>query len=119
MAFCPKVPKLTATMKLLSKITAGLLTATFLAAPFAAFAVDASKDNADKKTEKSKYLLKTCVVSDEKLGEMGDPYVFTYEGKEVQLCCKSCKKDFDKNPKKFVKKITDAEKKANKNKNNS
>ncbi len=104
-------------MKLLSKLTAALLTATFLAAPFAAFAADASKDKADnKKTDKSKYPLKTCVVSDEKLDSMGEHYVFTYEGKEVQLCCKSCKKDFDKNPKKFVKKLNDAEKKANKNK---
>ena len=104
-------------MKLLSNLTAALLTATLLAAPFAAFAADASKGQGDKKAEKSKYPLKTCVVSDEKLGgDMGDPYVFTYEGKEVQLCCKSCKKDFDKNPKKFIKKLTDAEKKANKTK---
>ena len=106
-------------MKLLSKLTAALLTATFLAAPLASFAEDAAKDKTDKKTEKSKYPLKTCVVSDEKLGDMGDPYVFTYEGKELQLCCKSCKKDFDKNPKKFVKKLTDAEKKANKTKTTS
>jgi YHS domain-containing protein len=106
-------------MKLLSKLTAALLTATFLAAPVASFATDAAKDTTDKKTEKSKYPLKTCVVSDEKLGDMGDPYVFTYEGKELQLCCKSCKKDFDKNPKKFVKKLTDAEKKANKTKTTS
>jgi hypothetical protein len=34
------------------------------------------------------YPLKTCVVSDEKLGEMGAPYVFTHEGHEVKLCCK-------------------------------
>ncbi len=105
-------------MKLLSQLTAAVLTTTLLAAPFAAFAVDAPKDKTEKQTEKSKYLLKTCVVSDEKLGDMGDPFVFTHEGKEVQLCCKSCKKDFDKNPKKFVKKLTDAEKKANKGKKN-
>ena len=106
-------------MKLLSQLTAALLTATFLAAPLAAFGADATKDQGDKKTEKSKYPLTKCVVSDEKLGDMGDPYVFNYEGKEVQLCCKSCKKDFDKNPKKFVKKLTDAEKKASKGKKTS
>src|SRR4029450_7276455 len=93
----------TKTMKLLSQLTAAVLTATLLASPFAAFAADAAKDQENKKTEKTKYPLTKCVVSDEKLGDMGDPYVFTYEGKEVQLCCKSCKKDFDKNPKKFVK----------------
>ena len=57
------------------------------------------------------YPLKTCVVSDEKLGEMGAPYVFKHEGREVKLCCKSCLKDFNKEPAKFLKKIEAAEKK--------
>jgi hypothetical protein len=57
------------------------------------------------------YPLKTCVVSDEKLGEMGAPYVFTHEGQEVKLCCKSCFKDFNKEPAKFLKKIEAAGKK--------
>ena len=65
------------------------------------------------KSEKAKpYALKTCPVSHEKLGEMGDPYVFTYKDRESKLCCKDCKKDFDKNPEKFVKKIEKAEKKT-------
>ena len=39
---------------------------------------------ADEKAEKTKpYPLKTCVVSDEKLGEMGKPYVFTQDGREI------------------------------------
>jgi len=57
------------------------------------------------------YPLKTCVVSGEKLGDMGAPYAFTHEGREVKLCCKSCLKDFNKEPAKFVKKIEAAEKK--------
>src|SRR3954468_5798136 len=65
------------------------------------------------KAEKAKpYTLKTCPVSDEKLGDMGDPYVFTHDGREIKLCCKGCLKDFEKNPKKFVKKIEKEEKKA-------
>ena len=64
-----------------------------------------------KKNEKAKpYPLKTCVVSEEKLGEMGDPYVFTYEGREIKLCCKSCLKDFKKDTAKYIKKIEAAEK---------
>jgi YHS domain-containing protein len=64
----------------------------------------------DKKTEKPKpYPLEKCVVSNEKLGEMGKPFVFTYEGQEIKLCCKSCQKDFKKNPAKYLKKIKDAE----------
>jgi hypothetical protein len=43
---------------------------------------------------------------------MGNPYVFTYEGREIKLCCKSCLKDFKKNPAKYIKKIEAAEKKA-------
>ena len=69
----------------------------------------------DKKSDKPKpYTLKTCPVSDEKLGEMGKPYVFVHEGREIKLCCESCKKDFKKDPAKFIKKIDEAEKTAKK-----
>jgi hypothetical protein len=72
----------------------------------------------EKKAEKAQpYPLKTCVVSDEKLGgDMGEPYVFTHDGKEVHLCCKSCLKDFKKDPAKYMKKIEAAEKSAKANK---
>jgi YHS domain-containing protein len=63
---------------------------------------------ADDKKPKP-YTLDKCVVSDEKLGEMGKPFSFNYEGREVKLCCKNCKKDFDKEPAKFIKKIETAE----------
>jgi YHS domain-containing protein len=56
-------------------------------------------------------LLKTCPVSGEKLGEMGKPYTFEYQGQEVKLCCTMCKADFDKDPQKYLKKIQDAAKK--------
>src|SRR6266704_4929905 len=60
-------------------------------------------DKADKAASKPKpYTLKTCPVSDEKLGDMGDPYVFTHEGREIKLCCKGCLKDFNKDSAKFV-----------------
>ena len=99
-------------MKILKPLTATVLITAYLAAPFAALAAE-SKDT--KKTEKAKpYTLKTCPVSDEKLGGMGDAYVFTYQDREIKLCCKDCKKDFDSDPKKFVKKIEKAEKSAKK-----
>lgn len=64
--------------------------------------------------EASTYPLTTCIVSGEALDSMGKPYVFDYEGQEVQLCCKKCKKEFDKTPEEFVKKLnaTDAAKSA-------
>ena len=59
-------------------------------------------------------LLRMCPVSGDKPGEMGDPYVFVYKGQEVKLCCPNCKKDFDKDPAKYFKKIQDAAAKAQK-----
>ena len=67
----------------------------------------------EKPAAKAKpYPLKTCVVSGEKFGgDMGDPYVFTYQGREVKLCCKGCLDDFNKEPAKYVKKMEAGEKK--------
>lgn len=51
------------------------------------------------------YPLKTCLVSGEKLGAMGDPFVYQYKGREIKFCCKGCLKDFNKNPEKYLKKL--------------
>jgi hypothetical protein len=56
------------------------------------------------------YTLKTCIVSGDKLGEMGDPFVYAYKGRE------GCLKDFNKEPAKYIKKIEEAEAKAKKDK---
>jgi YHS domain-containing protein len=96
-------------MKALKHLITAVLAVSFCAAPLAGFAADS------KKTEKPKpYPLKTCVVTDEKLGEMGDAYVFVQDGREIKLCCKSCLKDFKKDPAKYIKKIEAAEAKAKK-----
>lgn len=94
-------------MKNLKHLAVATLLAGVLIAPFATRA-------ADKNSEKAKpYPLKTCVVSDEKLGgDMGEPYVFTHNGQEIKLCCKSCLKDFKKEPAKYMKKVEAAEKSA-------
>ena len=84
-----------------------LTLAAFLGTAIASFA-------ADKEAKEKPYPLDKCVVSDEKLGEMGKPYVFKYEGREVQLCCKNCLKDFKKEPAKYLKKLDEAEAKAKK-----
>ena len=69
----------------------------------------------DTNTVKLKpYTLKTCVVSGDKLGEMGDPFVYKYKDREIKFCCKGCVKDFEKDPKKYIKKIEEAEAKAKK-----
>jgi len=90
-------------MKLLTRINT-LLAGGGLALALTALAFNAAAE--DKKSEKPKpYPLDTCAVSGEKLGEMGKPFVFTYEGQEIKLCCKNCQKDFKKDPAKYVKKI--------------
>jgi len=65
---------------------------------------------ADKK-ETTPYTLDKCVVSGEKLGSMGKPYVFTNGLQEVKLCCKGCLKDFQKDAAKYTKKIEASQKK--------
>lgn len=56
----------------------------------------------------SAYPLDVCIVSGEKLGEMGDPVVKDYDGREVKFCCKMCVKTFEKDQAKWLKKIDDA-----------
>ena len=58
------------------------------------------------------YPLKYCLVSGEKIGEMGKPVTTNYMGQEIKFCCKGCVKDFQKDPDKFLKKLAAEEKKA-------
>lgn len=80
-------------------------------------ATPAKPDAAWLEKAKAAYPLKTCVVSDEQLGEMGDPIDFVYEQtgqppRLVRFCCKHCKGDFLKDPAKFLKTIDEAAAKA-------
>lgn len=54
------------------------------------------------------YPLDVCVVSGEKLGSMGEPVIVTQEGVTVKFCCEHCIPDFEKDPAKFVAKVTAA-----------
>jgi len=75
---------------------------------FAALALSSAAAVADSSVPKD-YPLKKCVVSDEEIGTGGmTPFKVTHEGTDVWLCCKSCKKDFDKEPAKFAKAVKDA-----------
>ena len=93
------------TMKTLKMLRILALTVPFLTLPLAGLAADT---NAAAATPPKPDQLTTCPVSGDKLGEMGKPYVFVYQGQEVKLCCSGCKKDFDKNPAPYLKKIQDA-----------
>lgn len=70
---------------------------------------------------KADYPIKTCVVSDEEIGgSMGEgiDYVYKQDGKPdrlVRFCCKDCRKDFDKDPAKYLKLLDEAAAKTKKN----
>jgi YHS domain-containing protein len=51
------------------------------------------------------YPLTTCIVSGEKLGEMGPPIVINHQGTEVHFCCNGCVKKFNANPEKYLGKL--------------
>ncbi|MBI4659910.1 MAG: hypothetical protein HY735_13800 [Verrucomicrobia bacterium] len=53
------------------------------------------------------YPLKTCLVTTEAF-DHGKPYAFVHEGQEILLCCKDCRADFDKEPAKYLSKLSGA-----------
>ena len=65
---------------------------------------------------KDAYPLTTCIVSGDKLGSMGKPYVYVYKdpnvkddpGREIYFCCDGCLPDFQKEPAKYLKKYDEA-----------
>jgi YHS domain-containing protein len=94
-------------MKFLNVIKTTVFSISLLVA-FAALVSPAFAE--DKKAAIKPYPLNTCLVSDEKLGADANmkTFVFTHEGQEIKLCCKSCQKDFKKEPAKYLKKLEGA-----------
>ncbi|MGA2802471.1 MAG: hypothetical protein ABSE97_08920 [Verrucomicrobiota bacterium] len=96
-------------MKLFNSVNRPIIYGLVLGiAALASTAVAADTTNAPPKPD----LLTTCPVSGDKLGEMGKPLIFVYQGQEVKLCCGGCKSAFDKDPAKYIKKIREADKDA-------
>ncbi len=93
------------------KLLVAALAVLFLAA-FALPAVLAE----DKDKDAKPYPLDFCLVSGEKLGEHGDPISVVYEGQQFKFCCKSCVKDFSKDPAKWQTKLKEEVEKQNKEK---
>lgn len=95
-------------MKILRPLLVAVVFVSLCAAAISANAADTNS------VKLKPYTLKTCIVSGDKLGEMGDPFVYAYKGREIKFCCKGCLKDFNKNPAKYIKMIDEAEAKAKK-----
>jgi len=100
-------------MNIVKSLTAAVLAISIVGGPLVASAGD---QPVETKPKPKHYTLKTCIISGDKLGEMGKPYVFEYKGREIKLCCKNCLKDFNENPAKYVKQIDEAEAKAKRSK---
>ena len=58
------------------------------------------------------YPLDYCLVSGDKIGDMGKPLVTVYHGQEIKFCCSDCPPKFKKDPEKYMKMLDEAEKKA-------
>jgi YHS domain-containing protein len=80
-----------------------------LLAVFGTFAAMQTASAADTNAVVKPYTLDHCMVSGDKLGEMGKPYVTNYMGQEIKFCCPDCVKDFNKDPQAYIKKINAAE----------
>ena len=65
------------------------------------------RETAQPSTNAKAYPLNVCLISGEKLGNHGDPYVFTRDGQEVKLCCESCLEEFNTNAGKLLKQLAD------------
>jgi uncharacterized lipoprotein YmbA len=65
----------------------------------------ATTDTAAAATGVKPYPLKTCLVTDNALGSMGDDQRFVYQGQEIKVCCEPCVPKFHKNPAKYLAKL--------------
>ena len=64
-------------------------------------AMIAQLDAAAVRAQKPYYPMSDCLISDEKLGSMGDPIELIHDGRLARLCCKGCVKSFQKDPAKY------------------
>ena len=51
------------------------------------------------------YTSDVCIVTDNKLGSMGDPIVKVYGNQEVKFCCRPCVKEFEADQERFLAKL--------------
>ena len=81
-----------------------LTIAAFLPSVTTAEAKSPGRSDAAAKGTKP-YPLKTCMVTDNGLGSMGDEQRLVHQGQEIKFCCKPCIAKFKKNPAKYLPKL--------------
>ncbi len=102
------------------KLMAGVLFIATLAGMALSLRADGT-NSAAANAKPVPYPLDTCIISGDKLGEMGPPVVFIYQtngiNQEIKFCCPSCKPKFLADPDKYMKIIREAEAKSKGDKN--
>ncbi len=53
------------------------------------------------------YPLNDCIVSENELGSMGKPLAIVHEGQTIKFCCKPCIKKFNRQPEKYLVRLTE------------
>jgi hypothetical protein len=107
-------------IRLCRPVLCGLVLAALVAIPSA---IRAGSTNSVAATKPVPYPLDTCIISGDKLGDMGPPIVFIYQdaakgiNQEIKFCCPMCKPKFLADPDKYMKIIKAAEAKARNAKN--
>lgn len=80
------------------------------APPMQAIIAKTPEEKAKAEALISSYPLKTCLVSGDALGGMGETINTLYGERLIRFCCKGCVKSFNKNPDKYLPKLDAPEK---------
>ncbi len=71
-------------------------------------------DAAVIKAQEGSYKIKTCPVSGEALGSMGDPVKMVVGNQLIELCCKGCTKKVKADPAKYIAMVQDTSERESK-----
>lgn len=74
-------------------------------ATFALFISSCATSSTTGNSGTKSYTSDKCIVTDNKLGSMGDPVTKVYNGQEVKFCCNPCVKKFYAAPEKYLSKL--------------
>ena len=74
-------------------------------APLQAVIAKTPEEKAKVEAQMASYPLKTCLVSGDDLGSMGETVNTLYGDRLIRFCCKGCLRSFNKNPGKYLPKL--------------
>lgn len=95
-------------MKILKLFLVPVMTAWLAIALIGCSAKEAAKENAADLANAKSYPLDTCLVCGMKLSMMSTPVVFAYQGQQIKVCDATEKAEFEKDPAKYLQKMTAA-----------